>query len=247
MSTQIDRLARLDWQDLHDARTALWLEENPRKALELLPLNPLKEDLSTLPVGMRNLVLDLAITAHIELKQLENASFLLQTHKRWEQLVLLQIAMRRMEQASQTLKNLPTKSASYWAEHLLAISKNQLMHWPTFLQLRNRLESDIRTFFSLNAFDAIDQLVGYLNSFSQLNPEVFKLVGRCFVYCGLYPQAYHLLQHSCKLNPVDAESYFHLGELYLRTAQKEKSRLMLTQALMMNPACEPAKVLLSQI
>ncbi len=247
MSQQIEALPQLTWHDLQEARTALWLEGNPAKALKSLPVNPLKQDVTTLPVALKNVVLDVAITAHIELKQFENACFLMQTHQRWEPLILLQIGMRRVDVALQTLQHLPPKSSPYWGEHLLSISQNQLQLWPSFLQLRNRLESDIRTLFRMNALDAIDQLVGYLNSFSQLNPEVFKLVGRCFVYCELYPQAYHLLQHACRLNPLDAESYFHLGELYMRTSQKQKARIMFRQALMMNATYEPARMLLKKL
>jgi len=237
----------LHWDALLPARQALFIQKDAHQALKLLPLNPLLVDLSHQSIPIQNALIDLASQAFLETGQLKEATLLWKRYNRFEQASLGFICMRQYPQAQEMLDGLTPKRQAYWAEVVFRTCSNQLDVWPSFLHLRNRLEGDLMMMFRFKALDCMEHMMGYLNSFSLLNPEVFKLMGRVFTYSGLLQQAYFLLQRSLEKNPLDPENYFHLAQLYLEMQQRNKAKLMLRQALAINADYTPVRDLLASL
>ncbi|XVJ52247.1 MAG: tetratricopeptide repeat protein [Vampirovibrio sp.] len=237
----------LTWDSLTPSRQALWIEKNPKKALSLLPLNPLHASTSHIDPPLLNALVDLCATAYLDAQELQHATRLLHQYKRWEQAALGYLCQRQYLKAKEALQNLPKCSQISWADIVYRAASNQLDVWPSFLHLRNRLEGDLFLMYRFQAIDCMEQLMAYLGSFAQLNPEVYKLVGRTFMYSGLLTQAYNLFQRSVQMNPMDTENYYHLGQLYIETRQTKHARLMFQQVLAMNPDYTPASDLLQTL
>ena len=239
--------ALLHWDALLPARQALFIQKDAQQALKLLPLNPFLVDVSHQSIAIQNALIDVASQAYLQTGQLKEATLLWKRYNRFEQASLGFICMRQYQLAREMIEALTPKRQAYWGEVVFRTCSNQLDVWPSFLHLRNRLEGDLMMMFRFKALDCMEQMMGYLNSFSLLNPEVFKLVGRLFTYSGLLQQAYFLLQRSLEKNPMDPENYFHLAQLYLEMKQRNKAKLMLRQALAINPDYTPVQDLLASL
>jgi tetratricopeptide (TPR) repeat protein len=235
------------WEALLPSRQALFIEKDAYLALKLLPLNPFLVDVSNQSIAFQNALIDVASYAYLNTGQLKEATLLWKRYGRFEQASLGFICMRQYQLAREMLEALTPKRQAYWGEVVFRACSNQLDVWPSFLHLRNRLEGDLMMMFRFKALDCMEQVMGYLNSFSLLNPEVYKLVGRVFTYSGLLQQAYFLLQRSLEKNPLDPENYFHLAQLYIEMKQRNKAKLMLRQALAINAEYTPVQDLLSSL
>ncbi|MCE2930589.1 MAG: tetratricopeptide repeat protein [Vampirovibrionales bacterium] len=246
-SASMKESALLHWDALLPARQALFIQKDAQQALELLPINPFLVDVSHQSIPIQNALIDLTSQAYLETGQLKEATLLWKRYGRFEQASLGFICMRQYPLAREMLDGLTPKHQAYWAEVVFRTCTNQLDVWPSFLHLRNRLEGDLLMMFRFKALDCLEHMMGYLNSFSLLNPEVFKLVGRVFTYSGLLQQAYLLLQRSLEKNPLDPENYFHLAQLYLQMQQRQKAKLMLRQAIAINADYTPVRDLLASI
>lgn len=245
--TSVKQEALLHLGDLLPARQALFVEKNARRALQLLPINPLEVEVFSQTLPVQNVLIDLASQAYLQTGQLKEATLLWKRYGRHEQACLGFICMRQYPPAREMITALTPKQQAYWAEVVFRACSNQLDVWPSFLHLRNRLEGDLMLMFRFDALDCMEQVMAYLNSFALLNPEVFKLVGRLFTTQGLLQQAYYLLQRSLERNPLDPENYFHLGQLYLEMKQRHKAKLMLRQALLINAEYTPVQDLLASL
>ena len=247
MSAPSKESATLYWDALLPARHALFIQKDAHQALKLLPINPLLVNISNETKALQNALIDLATSAYIATGQLKEATLLWKQYGRFEQASLGFICLRQYALAREMIESLTPKRQAYWAEVAFRACTNQLDVWPSFLHLRNRLEGDLMMLYRFKAFDGMEQIMGYLNSFVLLNPEVFKLVGRTFTYSGLLQQAYSLLQRSLEKNPMDAENYYHLAQLYLEMKQRSKAKMMLWQALAINPDYTPVSDLLHSL
>jgi len=239
--------ALLHWDALLPARHALFVQKDAQQALKLLPMNPFFVNVSNESIAFQNALIDVASRAYLSTGQLKEATLLWTPYGRVVQACLGFICMNQETMAHEMIKGLTSKSQAYWAEVIFRTYKNQLDVWPSFLHLRNRLEGDLVMMFRFKALACMEQMMGYLNSFSLLNPEVFKLVGRVFTYSGLLQQAYFLLQRSLEKNPLDPENYFHLAQLYIEMKQRNKAKLMLRQALAINADYTPVQDLLASL
>jgi tetratricopeptide (TPR) repeat protein len=237
----------LKFADFDAVRHALWVEKDTKEAFKQLPLNPLEVDVHHYPTAIRNLMMDLTAEIFFQRNDLTRAVLLFKKYQRHEDVVLCLVAKKAYAEAETYWKQhgitMPDGSHT-WAETLMATAKGSLTFWPTFLQLRNRLESDVYRFGQLKAYDALDNVLAYVVSFAMLNPEVYKLAGRALMFNGFQVQARPLLEQAIRNNPLDAESYFHMAQFYLTNRLPERAHLLLRQVLLMNPTYSPAEALL---
>lgn len=233
-------ISALNWPDFDAARHALWVAQDPKRALKLLPASPLHQDISAMEAPLQRLCVDLAAEAYLQLGDAHRARIIFEKFEHWEGATFCSIALQDYEAGYATLCKHAESSHALWVQVLYYGCLGQLSTWPTFLNLRNRLESDVARLYQLEGFTQLDNLLSYLNSFSQINPEVFKYTARCLMYLGLNVQAQPLFQRAIGLSPIDAEGYFHLAELQLATQENQHALLLLKQVKQMAPFYTPA-------
>jgi tetratricopeptide (TPR) repeat protein len=240
----------LSFVDFEAVRTLLWVNKDAKEAFKQLPINPLEVDVHHYPTAIRHLVVDLTAEIFLQRNDVTRALLLFKKYERHEDVMLCLVAKKSYKEAEaywQTHgKRLPNENHA-WAETLVATVKGNLTFWPTFLQLRNRLESDVYRFGQLKAYDALDNLLAYVVSFAMLNPEVYKLAGRALMFNGFQVQARPLLEQAIRNNPIDAESYFHMAQFYISNRLPHRACLLLRQVLLMNPTYTPAHALLKNL
>lgn len=135
---------------------------------------------------------------------------------------------------------------NHWAFTLYGLATRQLQSWPTFLQIRNHIESDVAYLVQANQLQMLDNLLSYTDFLAQLNPESYKLIGRALFHSGLRQQAGPLLMRGQKVYPQDPEVYYHLAQFHCANEDFAVARLMLNQALLINPHYVPARDLLQR-
>jgi tetratricopeptide (TPR) repeat protein len=135
-------------------------------------------------------------------------------------------------------------SQAGWLVTQWGLLNNQFYQWPTLLQLRNALENDLTQLIQAERLTVVDAYLAKLDWLAQVNIECYKLVGRSLLYLGLFNPAYQLLLKAHATIVIDAEGYYHLGQYYVACKQYQHATLMLRQCLWVNPAYQPAQVLL---
>jgi hypothetical protein len=139
------------------------------------------------------------------------------------------------------------KHPTHWCLSLYGLVTNQLEAFPSLLQIRNHLESDIASFIAADRPDYVENVLGHVDLLMQINLESAKFAGRALLYAGWLGRAAPLLLQGQRVLPNDPEVYFHLGQLSLLQEHFPEARLMLRQCLMINPAYRPAEELLTKI
>jgi tetratricopeptide (TPR) repeat protein len=239
----------LAFKDFQPAREALWIEKNPNTALQRLPINPLEQPVGSYSPPIQNLAIDLCGEIFMQRGDLARALLLFKKYARHEEVVICLVAQKKYAEAAAYCRSIPSEGSQYhpWRLTLMSTAQGNLNFWPSYLQLRNRLESDVHRLCQIKALDALDNLLAYVISFGLLNPEVFKLAGRTLMFNGFHVQAKRLLEQAIVTNPLDTEAYFHIAEFYKLGRKYPQARLMLKQVLLMNATYTPAAYHLARL
>jgi tetratricopeptide (TPR) repeat protein len=139
------------------------------------------------------------------------------------------------------------KRPNHWCGCLQGMATFQLKQFPTFLQIRNFLESDIVALFEAGQLSVLKNILAHTDFMADIHYEAPKYVGRAFLNVGEYPKAQLYLLKAQKLLPNDPEAYFHLAQLYVKQGDVERARLMLNQCLLISPAFYPGLTLMREI
>ncbi len=139
------------------------------------------------------------------------------------------------------------KHGNHWCLTLYGLVTNELNSYPTLLQIRNHLESDIANFIQAGQLQYLKNLLAHVDELTQFNLESPKLIGRALLYNGKAAEASPYLIKGQKALPNDPEIYFHLGQLSIALGHEREARLMLKQCLLISPTYRPATALLASI
>jgi tetratricopeptide (TPR) repeat protein len=239
------------WQQ---ARELLWTQAKPRACIALLTPwwearkgwgVPAKAN-TTVPDTLTALG-ELLGLAHMQLGAYPNA----ETVFREAGLLYLQGYAALLGQNTQACHYAWTKLAEeqpkHWGLYLLAMSQRSLNYAPSFMQIRNFIETDISNLLRAKCWAYLENITCYFDYLAQINPEVYKLSGRSFLNEGKMIVAHKLLSQAQHYLPQDPEIYYHLGQYYEACQSPTEAVLMLKQAVMMNPTYGPAKELLEKL
>ncbi len=136
---------------------------------------------------------------------------------------------------------LVTQRPNHWCASLFGMLTHQVSTYPTLLQIRNHLESDITNFIQANQIQYMENLLMYADFLGQLNLEAYKFFGRALMNAGWTEKAESFLLQGQKALPNDPEIYFHLGQYSLKQNMVQEARLMLNQCLLISPTYTPAR------
>ncbi len=139
------------------------------------------------------------------------------------------------------------KRPNHWCISLYGMITQQLRTYPTLLQIRNHVESDIANLIGAGQHVFLENLLGYADFMTQLNLEAPKFVGRALMNCDWLDRAEPFLLKGQRSLPNDPEIYFHLGQYSKAQQHYAEARLMLKQCLMISPTYTPALDLLHKI
>lgn len=235
------------WETLKLARKHLWQEGNPQAAIALLA----SLEGSFEHLWQWRLWQDSLCNAYVlmsDWQRLEGVAQRLQHPYFWGKALLRQ---GRLPQAFGVWQACRSSEAHpkhlCWEGLLEAICADTLLEWPAFLQLRNRSEESIGDLYLGQHWDGLNAFLSYVESLSQVNPELFKLVGRALLFAGESDTAYALLQRALAVNPMDAEVYYHLGQWYALQGRVAEGIAVLKQNQWIAPNYVPAADLLAEL
>lgn len=143
--------------------------------------------------------------------------------------------------------SVPENIAISWGKVFLGVLDQKLEAIPTFLQVRNFLESTLNYLFKAKQTDFAYKLIGAKDFFADCNIESYKYIGRVLMDNGHEDLAFEYFNKSINLIPQDYEAYFHLGELYLRQNNIQKAIYSYKKVLELNPYHTPAEKILKKL
>jgi tetratricopeptide (TPR) repeat protein len=239
------------WREAMVARKLLWVERQLHQAATALK-TLLKEAFTVKGddyglATVRQLIVDTYSEALLQQGDLKALATLAATHKQpyWQGYAsFLQGRMGLAHKQWCHSSHLSTKETPSWEETVLAMAQLTLTYWPHYLHLRNRLEQTVTDLYRTQQLEPLDRVLSYLDSFAQVNGEVYKLAGRALLYQGEWGVSLQLLHKAVQQQPFDAETYYHLGEWYVANRQWESATRCLRQTLFIYPDYLPAQWLL---
>ena len=233
---------------LNQARAHLWQDRNPSACLKALPTWPQWQQQQ----GHKHLLhhpiwVDCMGQALMQSAQWAAAQQHYSYFKRWELAGLCAVAQNQLPQAITLWRQQLQHQPKAWPHSLQSLLQRNLQHWPSFLQLRCRLEYTLWVLYHSQQWPPLDLLLAYMDLLAQVNPEVYKLAGRTLLHCQQFSSAKVLLSKAQQAMVTDSENYFHLGQWYQASQQPSEAQRMFKQCLLMQPSYTPAKAALEQL
>ncbi len=229
---------------LQPARDQFFRERAPQKALSLL--EPFLKQAELSPFEMRA-IYELAGLILVELKQYTEAASVYQQIGEEYQAGYCAMLKGDLFATQACWTRLLYQRANHWAISLYGMVTMQLNTFPTMLQVRNHLETDVYNLIQAQQTHYLENLLSYVDFLTQMNMESPKFIGRALMHAGLLERAEYFLLKGQKALPNDPEVYYHLGQYYAQIQQREDARLMLNQCLLISPTYSPALELLGQV
>ena len=127
-----------------------------------------------------------------------------------------------------------------WGTILVSILEGYMEIFPTYFQIRNFLEIDLDFLLKNEKLDYIEQLLGALDIFADINQESYKFVARVMFENNLLSAAFNYMQKSKDIYYNDAELHFMLMRYYLKVHDFEQAYFHANECLQLIPDYYPA-------
>lgn len=134
-----------------------------------------------------------------------------------------------------------------WGTILVSILDGYMEIFPTYFQIRNFLEIDLDLLLKNEKLDYVEQLLGALDIFAEINQEVYKFTARVMFENNLLSAAFKYMQKSKDIYYNDAELHFMLMRYYLKVHDFEQAYLEVNECLQLIPNYYPALVMKEKI
>ena len=134
-----------------------------------------------------------------------------------------------------------------WGEIIVSIYRGYMEIYPTFFQIRNFLEIDLDFLLKNEKLDYVEQLLGALEIFSDINQESYKFAARVMYENNLLSAAYNYMQKSKEIYYNDAELQFMFARYFLRVHDDEKAYFYINECLKLIPDYYPALLMKQKI
>ena len=127
-----------------------------------------------------------------------------------------------------------------WGTILVSIFEGYMEIFPTYFQIRNFLEIDLDFLLKNEKLDYIEQLLGALDIFADINQESYKFVARVMFENNLLSAAFNYMQKSKDIYYNDAELHFMLMRYYIKVHDFEQAYFYANECLQLIPDYYPA-------
>lgn len=134
-----------------------------------------------------------------------------------------------------------------WGTILVSILEGYMEIFPTYFQIRNFLEIDLDFLLKNEKLDYIEQLLGALDIFADINQESYKFAARVMFENNLLSAAFNYMQKSKDIYYNDAELHFMLMRYYLKVHDFEQAYFHANECLQLIPDYYPALVMKQKI
>jgi tetratricopeptide (TPR) repeat protein len=229
---------------LSEPRTCFFQEKNPQAALQLIRPYLLKRGLSEVE---RRATGELAGLLYRHLRQYDEAVKVYREIGDDYQAGYCLLLAGKLQDLKPYWGRVIQKRPNHWCASLYGMVTHQVSVYPTLLQIRNFLETDVANLIWANQTGLLENLLLYASFMAQMNMETYKFLGRALLYAGWSEKASFYLYEGQRLLPNDPEIYYHLGQFNLHQGKPQDARLMLNQCLLISPSYTPARELLTHI
>ncbi len=134
-----------------------------------------------------------------------------------------------------------------WGTILVSILEGYMEIFPTYFQIRNFLEIDLDFLLKNEKLDYIEQLLGALDIFADINQETYKFAARVMFENNLLSAAFNYMQKSKDIYYNDAELHFMLMRYYIKVHDFEQAYFHVKECLLLIPDYYPALVMKQKI
>ncbi len=141
----------------------------------------------------------------------------------------------------------PQSPLCEWGKCLIDFIRLKKGRVPTFLQVRNHLETDIGYFIQADKVKYAENLIKNDNIFISVNLEAYKLIGKALLNFGFYNMARKYLVKSLQLLNDESETLYFLGKYNYLIGAYSESKKVLQRCLENNHNYTPAKELLRKV
>lgn len=242
MSDQLEKQAACK-KAIIEARNKVLVEKDPAKAIEMLLELPNIYDIS----GNESFFGYSLATAYFENKNYAEAAKVYYDMEEKYQAGFCELLSGKPDIARKVWENLPENSATCWGKCLLELINAKTDNLPSFLQIRNHLESDIGHLIQAGQLQYAENLLSCAESLLYVHSEAYKFIGKALLYNNYPSIGESFLLQSKEVLPEDAEAFYCLGQYYYLIENFQEAKKVLKDAVKLNKYYVPAKKLLERI
>ena len=134
-----------------------------------------------------------------------------------------------------------------WGTILVSVLDGYMDIFPTYFQIRNFLEIDLDFLLKNEKLDYIEQLLGALDIYADINQESYKFAARVMFENNLLSAAFNYMKKSKDIYYNDAELHFMLMRYYLKVHDFEQAYFHANECLQLIPDYYPALIMKQKI
>ena len=224
---------------LAEARKRVLIDINYEEAISLLEK---VEDIEDYKLFSNTLGL-----AYLEIGQYKKAADTFRNINEKYQAGFCELLAGNEEGAKRLWESAPDSPTCRWGKCLLDYIKLRKGPIPTFLQVRNHLETDLGYLIQANKLKYAENLMKCDDILVSVNLETYKLIGRVMLNFGFLNQAKKYFIKSLGVIPEDAETHYYLGRYYYQTGAYRESMDAFKKALERNANHTPSVKLLEMV
>lgn len=110
-----------------------------------------------------------------------------------------------------------------WGLYLISMIEINVRTYPSYFELRNFLEIDLNILIKNGKGQYVQNILGYTDFMSKINPEVYKFIGRVFYNNGLKNEGMYLFEMAKDTFYQDPELHYLIACAYLEKGDKQKA------------------------
>ncbi|OGI03452.1 MAG: hypothetical protein A2Y25_10670 [Candidatus Melainabacteria bacterium GWF2_37_15] len=224
---------------LNQARKEVLVNKNYKKAVEIL--NSIKE-IEDIEIFYNTLGL-----AYLESGEYGKAAEIYKQSGKKYPAGFCELLSGNEEAAKKLWESAPDSSPCRWGKCVLDFIKLRKGPVPTYLQIRNHLETDLGYFIQADKLRYAENLMKNDTVFISVNLESYKLIGRVLLNFGFMNMAKKYFIKSLGVVPDDAESYYYLGQYYYKIGAYGDSKSAIEKSLAYNQSHTPSRKLLGKL
>ena len=227
---------------INQARKEVLINKDYKKAVEIL--NNIKEIEEPDLLKLFHSTLGLA---YLESGEYQKAAEIYRQTGRKYPAGFCELLAGNEEAARMLWESAPDSSPCRWGKCVLDFIKLRKGPVPTYLQIRNYLETDLGYFIQANKLTYAENLMKNDTVFISVNLESYKLIGRVLLNFGFMNLAKKYFIKSLGVVPDDSESYYYLGQYYYKIGAYGDSKSAIEKSLAYNQNHTPSRKLLGKL
>ena len=134
-----------------------------------------------------------------------------------------------------------------WAKKMIQFIKGQVLHLPSYFQIRNFLEIDLNLLINAGQAEFVENIINGADLFYSINLESYKFISRVMLYNDFVEIALHYLLLAKDKFYYDPEMHFMLANCYMKKGDKDLAKKSTQACLSIVPEYFPAKKLLDKL